>query len=150
MTTPAAPTEIKLTDEIRDAVNNALTKGTPILVAYVDQDGQPSLSFRGSTQVYSDDQLAIWVRNPEGGLLASLAKNPRISLLYRNPETRMMLQFRGRGRVENVPEIRKHVYEHAPEVERNADREQKGIPLIIDLDRVDGFGPGIRIQMRRQ
>ncbi len=150
MTTPAAPAELKLTDEIKQAINGALLNGTPIIVAYVDEDGQPSLSFRGSTQVWSDDQLAIWVRNPEGGLLRSLEKNPRMTLLYRNPETRMMLQLRGRGHVENTADVRKRVYESAPEPERNADRDQKGIPLIIDLDRVDGFAPGSRIQMRRQ
>ncbi len=150
MTTPAAPADLKLTDEMKAAINGALLNGTPIIVAYVDEDGQPSLSFRGSTQVWSDDQLAIWVRNPEGGLLRSLEKNPRMTLLYRNPETRMMLQLRGRGRVENTPEVRSAVYENAPEPERNADRAQNGIPLIIDLDRVDGFVPGSRIQMRRQ
>ena len=150
MTTPAAtPSELKLTDEIKEAVNGALVNGTPIMVAYVDEDGQPSLSFRGSTQAYSDTQLAIWVRNPEGGLLRSLEKNPRMTLFYRNPQTRMTLQFRGYGKIVDTEEVRKHVYEHAPEPERNADREQKGIPLIIDLHRVDGVVPGARIQMAR-
>lgn len=147
MTTEAAP--IKLTDEIREAVNGALANGTPVVVAYVNEDGQPSLSFRGSTQVYSDDQLAIWVRNPEGGLLRSLAKNPRITLLYRNPATRQMLNFQGRGRVENSPEVREKVYNSAPEPEQRADPEKKGMPLIIDLDRVTGAGPSGRIAMQR-
>ena len=109
MTTPSAPqpqqfvplTELKLTPEIRDAVNNALSNRTPIMVAYVDEEGQPSLSFRGSTQVYSDTQLAIWVRNPEGGLQKALAQNNRITLFYRDPEKRITLQFRGRARIEN-------------------------------------------------
>src|SRR2546428_13904330 len=104
MTTPqggqapaAAPpiTEMNLTDEIKTAVDNALNDGNPLFVAYVDEEGQPSLSFRGSTHVHSPTQLAIWVRNPEGGLGKALAKNPRISLMYRNPQTRATLQFKG-------------------------------------------------------
>jgi general stress protein 26 len=140
---------MKLTDEIKDAVNNALTNRTPIMVAYVDEDGQPSLSFRGSTQAYSDNQLAIWVRNPEGGLLKSLDKNNRITLFYRDPEKRLTLQFRGRATIHNDDATRDKVYNNAPEVERNADRERKGFPLVIDLHRVDGVMPGIRVQMRK-
>jgi hypothetical protein len=149
MQTPPTPTALQLTDEIKSVVNGALTNGTPFVVAYVDVNGQPSLSLRGSTQAYSDDQLAIWIRNPEGGLLNSLEKNPRVTLFYRDSATRTTLQFRGRAHVENSPPVREHVYNSAPEQERNADKEQKGIPLIIDLDRVDGVIPGTRIMMRR-
>jgi hypothetical protein len=142
-------TPIKLNDEIREAVNGALGNGTPVIVAYVNEDGQPSLSFRGSTQVYSDDQLAIWVRNPEGGLLRSLSKNPRVTLLYRNPATRQMLNFQGKARVESGQDVRDKVYNSAPESEQKADAEKKGQALVIDLDRVAGAGPSGRISMQR-
>jgi hypothetical protein len=156
MTTPAAPqppqfvplTELKLTPEIKEAVNGALANRTPIMVAYVDEEGQPSLSFRGSTQAYSDTQLAIWVRNPEGGLQHALDNNNRITLFYRDPEKRITLQFRGKARKHEDEATRQTVYNNAPEVERNADREMKGFPLVIDLHRVDGVMPGIRVQMR--
>jgi hypothetical protein len=147
MTNEATP--IKITDEIKEAVNGALANGTPVVVAYVNEDGQPSLSFRGSTQVYSDDQLAIWVRNPDGGLLRSLSKNPRITILYRNPATRQMLNFQGRAHVEDAADVREKVYSSAPESEQRADAEKKGRPLIIDLDRVAGAGPSGRIMMQR-
>ena len=153
MTTPAQPpaplTDMKLTDEIKNAVNNAYTSGKPIMVAYVDENGQPSLSFRGSTQAYSDNQLAIWVRNPEGGLQKALQTNNRVTLMYRDPETRSTLQFRGVGHLESSQEIRDTVYNNSPEPERNADKEKKGLPLIIDLERVDGFMPGVRVAMRK-
>lgn len=152
MATQQAPeplTQMKLTPEIKKAVNEAYTSGKPVVFAYVDENGQPSLSFRGSTHAYSDDQLAIWVRNPEGGLLKSLGKNNRITILYRDPETRSTVQFRGAGRVDNSEATREKVYGDIPEQERNADKEKKGMPLIIDLERVDGFMPGVRIAMRR-
>ena len=150
-TPPPALTEMKLTPEMKQSINNAFTSGMPIMVAYVDEEGQPSLSFRGSTQAYSDNQLAIWVRNPEGGLLKSLQKNPRVTLMFRNPgpEGRAMMQFRGKARVDNSDQVRDTVYNNAPEPERNADRDKKGIPIIIDLERVDGFAPGARIAMRK-
>ena len=148
---PAAPpvTELKLTDEIKTAVDGALNDGTPTVVAYVDQDGQPSLSFRGSTHVYSPNQLAIWVRNPEGGLHKSLEKNNKITVLYRNPQTRAMLQFKGAAHIEAGQDIRDKVYSGSPEREQQADPEKKGFPLIIDLDRVDGMVPPTRFAMRK-
>ena len=152
MTTQPAPTpltEMKLTDEIKTAVNGALENRTPVIFAYVDENGQASLSFRGSTQAYSDNQLAIWVRNPEGGLQAALPKNPKVTLMYRHPETRTTLQFKGSGRIDDSAAVREKVYDSSPEAERNADAEKKGKALIIDLERVDGTMPGFRVQMRR-
>src|SRR5579884_643656 len=138
MATPQAPTPIKIPDDLREAVNGALLSGNPVVVAYVDEEGQPRLSFRGSTQVYSPNQLAIWVRNPEGGLQRAIAKNPRMSLLYRSPEPRMNFNFMGRGHFESGEDVRKKVYESSPQAEQNADKERKGLALIIDLDRVTG------------
>lgn len=148
---PPALTEMKLPPDLKERINGALVGGKPVVVAYVDEDGQPSLSFRGSTQAYSDNQLAIWVRNPEGGLLKALQKNPRMTLMYRDPgpENRAMLTFRGRARVDDSDSVRRTVYDNSPESERNADRDHKGQALIIDLDRVDGFAPGARIAMRK-
>lgn len=149
MATPTAPGPIELNDTIRDAINGALLAGNPVVVAYVDEDGQPRLSFRGSAQVYGKDQLAVWVRNPQGGLQRALAKNPRVSLLYRSAEPRMMLVFQGRGHFDSSEEARNRVYENSPQPEQNADRERKGMALIIDLDRVSGFGAGGMINMQR-
>ena len=146
---PEPLTEMKLTDEIKGAVNNSFTSGKPMLFAYVDSDGQPSLSYRGSAHAYSDNQLAIWVRNPDGGLLKALGKNNRITAMYRDPETRASIQFRGKGTVDSSEAPREKLYAAIPEPERNADKEKKGSALLIDLDRVDGFMPGIRIAMRK-
>ncbi len=145
----AGPTPIELNEAIANAINHALEEGKPVVVAYVDEEGQPRLSFRGSTQVYSPNQLAIWVRNPEGGLQRALSKNPRMSLLYRSTEPRMNFNFVGRGHLESSEDVRKKVYESAPQAEQNADKERKGLALIIDLDRVTGVIPGQPINMQR-
>ncbi len=54
---------LKLTTALKGLIDGALAARHPIAVSYVDETGQPVLSFRGSTQAFSDDQLAIWVRN---------------------------------------------------------------------------------------
>ena len=115
----------------------------------MDERGQPRRSFRGSTQVFGDDQLAIWVRNPQGGLPGALASNPRVSLLYRSTQPRMLLSFEGRGRVEHADATRATVYEQSPEPERTADPERRGVAVIVDLDRMAGFTPAGRVLMQR-
>jgi hypothetical protein len=127
---------IELTDEMRSAINNALSDRAPVVVAYVDADDQPNLSFRGSTQAFSSDQLAIWVRDPGGGLLRAIEKRPKLALLYRNPETRLSWQFHGRARLDEDPGVRETVYANSPEVERNFDPDRKGKAVVIDIDRV--------------
>jgi hypothetical protein len=151
MSTMPILTELKLTSEIQHAVNTAFGTGKPLAVAYVDERGAPQLSYRGSTQAYSDSQLAIWVRNPEGGMLAAVRKNPAVSLIYGNfdPNNRGFMTFRGRAHVENGADARRLVYERAHEIERSRDPERKGVPLIIDLDSVEGFFGGARLEMKR-
>jgi hypothetical protein len=93
---------------------------------------------RGSTQVFSDTQLCIWVRNAEGGIVRTMARNDRVSLLYRDSKTRTTLIVQGRGHVETSPAIRERVFQLAPEVEQNHDPARKGAALIIDITTLQG------------
>jgi hypothetical protein len=148
MSSQAPSPELKLGSALRDTINHALEHGRMLSVAYVGLDGRPELSFRGSVQAYS----AIWVRNPEGGIIKAVrGGNIHVSLLYGElgPQSKAFVSFRGRGHVENSEAVRKTVYSSAPELERNLDKEQKGVPLIIDLDSVDGFFQGNALKMRR-
>jgi hypothetical protein len=140
---------LALTDEIRSAVNDALANGTPLVVAYVDADGGPRLSFRGSTQAYGDDQIAIWVRDPEGGLLHAIAGNPRIGLLYRDPVTRRSYRFGGRASVVDDPELSGAIYAASPAAERDRDAERRGKAVLVDLDWVEGIGAEGPFRMER-
>jgi hypothetical protein len=144
---PARP--LLLTDEIKQTIAGALFNGTPVLVAYVDTDGSPHISPRGSTQPYGDTQLALWVRDPGGGLLKGIATNPRMALFYRDPANRAALQFLGRARVASEPSERDAVYSNTPAPERNLDARRLGSAVIIDLDRVEGSGPSGRFVMER-
>ena len=147
----STPTDLELTAEMKGAVNDALRSGTALAIAYVDAMNAPHLSFRGSTQAYSDTQLAIWVRNPNGRILEATRKNPAVALIYGNfdPEARGFLTFRGRASISTDQRVRDRVYSQAHEFEQGQDPERKGVALIIDLDSVEGFFGGARVQMRR-
>jgi general stress protein 26 len=152
--TPATP--VRLTEELKKLVDNALATRHPMMVAYVDALGQPILSFRGSTQSFTDDQLAIWVRNSDGNFLNAIGKNPKVALMYRDEETKATYQFQGRARVSTDEAVRQRIYAKMAEAERNHDPARAGVALLIDLDRVEGWagmspnGPVNKVRMLRE
>jgi predicted pyridoxine 5'-phosphate oxidase superfamily flavin-nucleotide-binding protein len=127
---------IRLTEEIRTAIDGAFADGVPIAVAAVDADGQPSITFRGTTQVLDEDRLVMWARNPQGGLVCSIAANPKIALLYRNPATRTAYLFHGRAHVTDDPALVAQIYDRSPEAERTRDPERLGVAILVELDSV--------------
>jgi uncharacterized protein GlcG (DUF336 family) len=144
-------TELKLSPEMKQAINKASESGKTITIAYVDETGVPQLSYRGSTQAFSDTQLAVWVRNPQGRILSATKRNPTVALMYGNfdQSARGFMSFRGRARIDDSAEARRQVYEQSPEGERDYDKERKGVALLIDLDSVEGFFGGAWLKMRR-
>jgi len=93
--------------------------------------------------VHGDDSLGLWVRNAEGGTVEAIRHNLLVALMYRSA-TVPLLKFEGRARIATDPAERNHVFEAAPERERNADPERKGLAVVIELDKVSGvlgFGP---------
>ena len=136
----AQPTDI-IPPGARPLINNARTNETPILVGHTDENGNPVLTFRGSIQVWNDTALCAWIRQASGGLVRSLAKNPNVSLAYRDGP-RAMLLMAGRARIETDEAIRKRVFEMIPESEQNHDPARKGAAMIIEIDRMQGFSTG--------
>lgn len=127
-------------------VDNALMDASPMLVAYVTPDGQPSISYRGSVQVHGPNQLQAWIRKPEGGLIDGIAANPKVAIWYRKERT--MLNIKGRARVVDDEGLRKQIYDTTPEHERNADAECKGRAILIDVESVMGRGADGPVVMR--
>jgi hypothetical protein len=126
---------------VRTAINRALANQTPIVLAYVDENGAPSLSLRGSVQVYSPTQLCLWVRNPRGGLIASIRAQRPLAFLYRNSPSRTTLTIRGRGTIVDDPNIRRQIFDLSPEVEQRHDPAMAGAAVIVDVARIQGTSP---------
>ena len=133
------PAPLVLPPALRQAISQALVEKHPMLLAHVAADGQPVLSFRGSVQVLGDDRLGLWVRNPEGDFIRSIAAQPKVSLMYRNEATRATYQLQGRASVSHAPEDRQRIYEAAPAVEQAHDVHRVGVAVVIELDRVEGY-----------
>jgi general stress protein 26 len=135
-------------DSARGLINGALRNNTPMTVAYVDEDGRPNLSLRGSVQVYSPTQLSIWLRNKEGGMVTALKKNPNVGLLYRDSNTRSTLSISGKAHVEEDAEVCERVWDSIQDVEQKHETRDVGCALIIDVTRIQGGTPkgGVRYQ----
>ncbi len=131
---------VNLTGEIAAAIDGAALRGHPLAVAFVREDGSPSVTFRGGTYVRSPTELAIWVRKRDSGLAAAIVERPRLSLVFfemEGPGARY-LAIEGRARV--APELDQEVYEAIVEPERQQDPERKGVAVVVDVDRVTGAG----------
>jgi hypothetical protein len=140
--TPPPPVQaqpVALPQALKRRIDNALAERHPMLVAHVDARGQPVLSFRGSVQVFSDDQLAMWIRSAEGGFIQALRANPRIALMYRDEDAKATYQFQGRARVTATLAERRAIFDRAPAVERAHDFAMLGAAVVVDLDRVEGY-----------
>jgi hypothetical protein len=142
---------LDLTGDIALAVDGAALRNSTLVVGYVGDDGFAALSFRGSTQVHSRNQLAFWARNPNDGIVKVIAQRPQISLLYygggEGPGPRY-LSFQGRAHVD--PTASDAVYDKMIEGEQAQDPHRKGVAVIIDVDSVRGFGDDGPFGMQRE
>ena len=137
---PPVPAErLVLPEALKRRIDNALVERHPMLVAHVDAQGQPVLSFRGSVQAFSDDQLAMWIRSAEGGFIRAIRSNPHIALMYRDEEAKATYQFQGRARVTTDAADREKVFQRTATAERAHDFAKLGVAVIVDLDRVEGY-----------
>jgi hypothetical protein len=138
------------TKEIPDAIAGAALRGRQIAIAHVDADGDPVVSFRGSTYVYGPAQLALWARKADSGLASAIAGSPRVHVIYYGgadgPGPRF-LSFKGSAHVD--PSLNDTVYEAMIEGERNADPERKGVAVIVDVASVEGFAADGPFRMER-
>lgn len=153
--TPETLTELKINDALKQKIMDAyVPNDLPLMVAYVDDQNRPGMSYRGSLVVVSETQLGFWARNGEGGTASAVAKNPNLTVVYREPSpdhgrSTAVVTFRGKGRVVEDGALRDQVWETMPQRERDSDADKKGVAVIIDLDSVTGFIPGYRLQMTK-
>jgi hypothetical protein len=126
---------------VRGLIDNALINGTPLVLSYVNELGEPQMSLRGSTRVYGPRQLSIWLRTSGGGLLTAIAQNPHVALLYRDSKTRSTLTIKGIAHIDATESVRERVYGLAPEVEQLHDPHQGGAALLIDVTDLRGGTP---------
>jgi hypothetical protein len=132
---------VDLTGDIAETINGAAIRGHALVLGYVDEQGDAAISFRGSTQVHTPTQLAIWARKPGGGMAKAISTHRRVTLLYYCADGApgpKYLYVKGNAHVD--ASVNDTVYDAMPEGEREQDPERKGVAVVIDVESVNGFG----------
>jgi len=99
---------IKLTDQMRELINNALANGCPCILATATTRGEPDIGFKGSMMVFDDESLAYWERTRRQHL-KNLSENPKVVVLFRDPKTRVNFRFHGAAAVHQQGSVRDQV-----------------------------------------
>jgi hypothetical protein len=132
--------DIDLTGPIQSVLDGSLERaGRACAIGYIDGDGYPAVSHRGSTHVVSPTQLAIWTRQPNDGLATGIAADPRVTISFFDPAgSPFMLSMRGRARVDASRDD--EVYAGIGGAEQGYDPDRSGVAVIIEVESVRGFG----------
>ena len=68
---------IEFTDEMHEAIDNALANGTPCIVGTASAGGDPNLGFKGSVMALDGSRLAYWERSMRT-ILEHIEENPKV------------------------------------------------------------------------
>jgi hypothetical protein len=86
--------------------------------------------------VWDKDHLAWWER-AQRETLAALGVNPRVAVFVRNPtRDRRTLRFYGEARVVDDPDLRERVWDRTVQLEKDMDKDKRGVAVIVRIDRV--------------
>jgi general stress protein 26 len=130
---------IKLIDQMRELVDNALANGCPCVLATVSADGEPDIGYKGSMMVFDDESLAYWERTRRQHL-KNVQANPKVVVLFRDPKSRVNWRFHGVATVHESGPIRDQVMARTVADELDKDPERKGAAVVIRVDKVSNLG----------
>ena len=137
---------IELTDEMKAALETAITDGAPVIVASAGKSGMPDIAYKGSAMVFDKEHIAFWER-ALGTTFANLKENPGWCLLYRNPATRTAWKFFGEAKVLLEGDLRQQVMDRTIALELDKDPERKGAAIVVRIDKVVQAG---KVLMERE
>jgi hypothetical protein len=137
---------IKLTDQMRELVDNALANGCPCVLATAGPDGEPDIGYKGSMMIFDDQSLAYWERTRRQHL-KNITANPKVVVLFRDGKTRVNWRFHGTATVHDQGPMREQVMGRVVAAELEKDPERKGSAVVIRVDKVTNLG-GETLQTR--
>lgn len=103
----------------------------PGFVATVRPDGTPALSPKGTTTVWSDEQL-VFLHLHSPGTVANLAHNPAIEINIIDPLRRKGFRFAGRGRVLTAGDEYERILAWYQQ-NRGTDRSRVRAAVLVDV-----------------
>lgn len=130
-----------MTPWLRRYFDRALAEGKTVTVSYVDEEGLPSLSLRGSIHTIDDCRFGLWLRKPTGGLANAIERGSRIALLYRDHASRTTLIALAKGCLISDDSGRAGIFDGSPEVEQRHDPARAGAAAVLDLIELKGTSP---------
>jgi uncharacterized pyridoxamine 5'-phosphate oxidase family protein len=138
-TPPAAPgTPMVMDAALRERIDTSLANKHAIYIAYVDRNGRPHVSMRGSILTLGPDRLGLWARNG-GGMPDAIAHNPHVALMYRDETARATYQIEGRAHVADDAATRRRIFDAMPIPEQRHDFAELGTAIVVELDLVTGW-----------
>lgn len=137
---------IHLTDEIRMALDQALANRIFCALATADAQGMPDVSYRGSVVAWDEEHLVFWERS-RGTALENMRENPKVCIMYYNPNNRKFWRFYGRAQLIAEGPERERIMAAIPEAELERDPERTGVAVKVALDMVR---EGPRVIMQRE
>jgi general stress protein 26 len=126
---------IKIIDQMRELVDNALANGCPCVLATAAPDGEPDIGYKGSMMVFDDESLAYWERTKRQHL-KNVTANPKVVVLFRDGKSKAAWRFHGTAQVHDAGPVRDQVMARTVSAELEKDPERKGAAVVIKLDRI--------------
>ena len=127
-------------DLLRKLIDNAWTDGYPCLVGTTGADG-PNISPKGSMLVFDDGRLAYWERSKRQAL-ENLQHDKRVIVFYSNFKAQRdgvlesgFLRFYGTAELHESGPMREAIFARLNEREATHDGADKGIGVLITIDR---------------
>jgi predicted pyridoxine 5'-phosphate oxidase superfamily flavin-nucleotide-binding protein len=138
---------IKLTEEMKQRINNGFRDKKYCLWATSPKEGVPDMSFRGSTFVWDDEHIAFWDRS-RGLSTKNLEENPKVCMLYVDFADRIGWRFYGQATIHKEGEMRQKIMERTIKDELDKDPERKGFGVLVRVDKIRRFSGDEIIQER--
>ena len=130
---------IKLIDQMRELIDNALANGCPCILATASPDGEPDIGLKGSMMVFDDESLAYWERTRRQHL-KNITANPKVIVLFRDTKTKVNWRFHGVATVHDSGAVRDQVMARTVPAELEKDPERKGSAVVISIEKVTNLG----------
>lgn len=126
---------IKLTDEMRELVNNARESGNPCIVTTASPDGIPNSGYIGT--VLAMDEGSFIYRDRSGRTpLEHIEENPKVVLLFRHSERELGWKFRCTASVHREGPVYDDSINRLFESGLITDPESKTAAVVLQVDQV--------------
>ena len=126
---------IKLTDEMRELVNNARESGNPCIVATASPDGTPNCGYIGT--VLALDENSFVYRDRTGRTpLEHIEENAKVLLLFRHSEQQVGWKFRCTATIHREGALYEDAINRLFESGLITDPEAKTAAVVLRVDQV--------------